>query len=92
MQLRLAIANSGDYLIKKTQYFYSTPIYAAGATIREEIDYMEFCGAKLDIPKDDWGSNESHEKLARESADAFFKAPEVAGIMKAAGVRPPLWK
>ena len=93
VQLRLAVFNSGDYLIKKTQSFYSAPIYIGGGTIREETDYMEFCGAKLDMPAEgEWASNEAYAKIARESADAFFKAPELAKIIAAAGLKPPLWK
>jgi hypothetical protein len=90
---RLAITAPGDYLIMNTRWQYSAPIYAVGTTIREEIDYIEFCGGKLDMPTEaEWAENTEYEKLARESADVFFNAPEVAQYLKAAGVTPPLWK
>jgi hypothetical protein len=93
VQLRLAIVSPEDYLIKRTTWVYAAPIHAAGGTIREEIDYMEFCGRKLDMPSDaEWAINEAYEKLARDSADAIFNAPEIAKHLAAAGVRPPLWK
>ena len=92
-QLRLAIFNTTDYLIKRTKWIYSAPNYMAGGTIREEIDYIEFCGSKLDMPKEgEWAVNETYEKLARESADAMFKAPEIAAFIAAAKLKPPLWK
>ena len=93
VQLLIAIFNDTDYMIKKTYTLYAAPLYIGAGTIREEIDYIEFCDAKLDMPGEgEWASNETYEKLARESADAFFKAPEIASTIKAAGLTPPLWK
>lgn len=88
----LAATDRDGFIIRETQFHYSVPLYATGsAVVREETDYYRFCKGELLMPPDSEGED-GYMKAAREAANEFFTAPEIAEAISATGLKPPLSK
>ena len=88
----LVTSGPNAFVIRRTYTRYSAPIYVTGsAVVREEVDYFRFCNGALDTP-DEGEPDEAYVKSAQDAAAQYFNAPEIAGAVKAAGLKPPLWK
>jgi hypothetical protein len=89
---KLSIGASNDLMFTNTFEYYNVPITEPGSmTVREESDFYFFCDGKL-VQAPDADLTTDYAKAAQATVDSVLKAPEIQSQLKAANIKPLIWK
>lgn len=89
---QISVASATAFVVSQTMETYSAPIGTPGSkTVKSQHAEFVFCDGRLQPPAGRKASA-AFTASARAAAETIFAAPEIAGELKAAGFRPPIWK